>query len=100
MSGGSSLGVLYGYFTKGVPEKYDDLVGVVLLDALAGRFIWFGESDVHPRHFQAGRIGGPGRQSGNLPVTTAKPPVAQRAGGINTKLHFQTKLKTLLESFP
>ena len=33
----------------------------VLLEALAQRFIVFGESDKSPRVFQGGRIGGPGR---------------------------------------
>ena len=32
--GGSSLSVLYGYFTRGVRKKHDDLVGVALLEAL------------------------------------------------------------------
>ena len=34
---------------------------VELLEALARRFIWFGEKDVRPRVIQGGRIGGPGR---------------------------------------
>ena len=40
---------------------HDDLVGIVLLEALAWQLIAFGESDVRPRHFHRGRIGGPGR---------------------------------------
>ena len=64
MFGGLSLGVLYGYFIKGVTKKHDDLVRVVLLEALAGRFICFGESDVNPRVIQTRRIEGPGRGYG------------------------------------
>ena len=45
---GSSLSVLYGYFIKGVAKKQDGPSGVALLEALAGPFICFGESDVHP----------------------------------------------------
>ncbi len=59
--GGLPLGVLYGYFIKGVTKKQDGPVSPALLEALAGRFICFGESDVNPRVIQAGRIGGPGR---------------------------------------
>ena len=48
-----------------VPEaqtkKQDGLVGVALLEALAGQFIYFSESYVHSRLIQARRIGGPGR---------------------------------------
>ena len=58
--GGLSLGVLYGLFTKGVRKKQGTLVGVVLLEALAGRFICFGESDVNQRVCQRGRIEGLG----------------------------------------
>ena len=63
---------------KGVTKKHDDLVGIALLEALVERFMCFGESEVRPRHFQTRRIGGPGegRETGNLPVTTPKPPVA------------------------
>ena len=64
VSGGLSLGVLYGCFIKGVTKKQDDLVRVVLLEALAGRFICFGESDGNPRLIRAGRIRGPGRGQG------------------------------------
>ena len=59
--GGLSLGVLYGYFIKGVTKKLDDSFPIALLKALAGRFICFGESDVNPRPIQTRRIGGPGR---------------------------------------
>ena len=59
--GGLSLDILYGYFTRGVRKKQGRSVGVALLEALAGRFICFGESDVNPRVIQAGRIEGPGR---------------------------------------
>ena len=40
---------------------------VVLLEALAQRFIWFGENDVRPRHFQRGpdRSPGEGRERVN-----------------------------------
>ena len=58
--GGSSRD-LYGYFTKGVRKKQGTSVGAVLLEALALRFIHFGESDIHPRPIQARRIEGPGR---------------------------------------
>ena len=60
--GGSLLGVLYGYFTRCVRKKQGSDDGTALLDALAGRFICFGESDVNPRVIQRGRIGGPGRE--------------------------------------
>ena len=40
---------------------HDDLVGIVLVEALAWQLVEFCESDVRPRHFQRGRIGGPGR---------------------------------------
>ena len=66
-------------------EKKDDSVGTALLEAPAMRFGSLGETDIHPRNFQAGRIGGPGREGrerGNLIETTPKPPDAQRAGGI------------------
>ena len=78
--GGFSLDVLYGYSIKGVTKKQDGPVRVVFLEALVGRFICFGESDVRPRHFKGGksRARGEGRERCNLPVTTAKPPVAQR----------------------
>ena len=59
--GGLSLGVFCGYFTKGVTKKHDDLVGTVLVEALARRFICFGENDVNPRVIQTCRIEGPGR---------------------------------------
>ena len=59
--GGLSLSVLYGYFTEGEENKRDTSVGIALLEALAGQFIYFSENDVRPRHFRAGRIGGPGR---------------------------------------
>ena len=61
---------------------------LALLEALAKRFVWFGENQVRPRHFQADRIGGPGRLGERvgrgliLIEITSKPPVAQRAGGI------------------
>ena len=42
-------------------NKRDDLAGGALLEAFAGQIIGVGESDVRPRHFQARRIGGPGR---------------------------------------
>ena len=42
-------------------NKRDTSVGIALLEALAGQFIYFSENDVRPRHFRAGRIGGPGR---------------------------------------
>ena len=60
-----------------------------LLEALAQRFVGFGEHDVRPRVIQAGRIGGPGegRERGNLPVTTPQTPVAKRAGGIMSNSH-------------
>ena len=61
MFGGLSLGVLYVYFIRDVTKKQDGLFGVALLEALAGRFIRFGESDVNSRVTQARRIGGPGR---------------------------------------
>ena len=72
-------------FFKGTRTKTQDTsVGIVLLEALAGEFIYFSESDVHPRVIQARRIEGTGEsgESGNLPVTTPKPPVAQGAGAI------------------
>ena len=56
--GRSSLGDLYVFFTKGRRKKQDGVNIAVLLEALAGRFICFGESDVPPRHFQRGRIRG------------------------------------------
>ena len=56
MFGGLSLGVLYAYFTEGVRKKQDTSVGTALLEALAGQFVYFGESDVHPCHSQARRI--------------------------------------------
>ena len=59
--GGLSLGDLYGCFIKGVTKKHDGPVGAALLEALAWRFIWSGESDVNPRPIQAGVIVGPGR---------------------------------------
>ena len=59
--GGLSLGVLYGYFIIGATKKLDGPFSTALLEALAGRFICFGESDVRPFHLQAGRIEGPGR---------------------------------------
>ena len=48
-------------------EKENKKVGLnraALLEALAQRFIWFGENDVRPRVIQAGRIGcrGEGRE--------------------------------------
>ena len=58
--GGLSLRVLHGDFIRGVTKKQDDFVGPVLFEALAGRFICCGESDVNPRHFQRVRIQGPG----------------------------------------
>ena len=33
----------------GFRKQQDDLVSIVLSEALAQRFTWFGESDVHPR---------------------------------------------------
>ena len=46
--------------------------------------MYFGESDVHPRHPEGdrSRARGEGRERGNLLVTTSTPPVAQGAGGI------------------
>ena len=61
MFGGLSLGDSYGYFTESVTKQQGASVGVALLEALAWRFIYFGESYIDPRHFQAGRIRGPGR---------------------------------------
>ena len=61
---GSSHSVLNGFLTRGPDKKRDDLVGIALLEALAGQFIYFGETDVHPRHFQTGRIGGQERGYG------------------------------------
>ena len=55
-----SLGVLCVDFIKGVTEKQDGSISIALLEALAGRFVCFGESDVNPRPIQARRIGGPG----------------------------------------
>jgi len=34
---------------------------VAVLEAFAGQFIWCGENDVRPRHFQSRRFGGPER---------------------------------------
>ena len=59
---GSTLSVLYDCFTRGVRKKRDDLVGTALLEALAEYFIYFAESDVHPRHFHRSRVEGPGRR--------------------------------------
>ena len=59
--GGSSLDVLYGDFLAGVAKKQDGPVSPALLEALPGRFICFGESDVNPRPIRAGRIEGPWR---------------------------------------
>ena len=79
MFGGLSLCVLYGYFIEGVTKKHDDLVGTALLEALAGCFMCFGESDyTHDRSRGPGsRARGEGRERCNLQVTTPKPPVAQ-----------------------
>ena len=59
--GRSSRRDFYGLFTKGVRKREGTEVSVALFEAFARRFIRFGESDVRPRHFQAGRIEGPGR---------------------------------------
>ena len=42
-------------------NKSDTSVGTALLEALAGQFIYFSESNVRPRLIQRARIGGPGR---------------------------------------
>ena len=78
---------LYGFLTRGPIKKHDGVVGVALLEAFAGQFIYFSENDVRPRHFQeaGSRARGEGRERGNLQITTLKPPVAQRAGVISTK---------------
>ena len=55
------------------------------LEALAGKLIVFSESAVRPRVIQRGLDRSPGERVGRgviLVETTAKPPVAQRAGGI------------------
>ena len=50
------------FFVSRVPgEKKDDSIRSAVLEALAWHFIYFRESDVHTRHFQARRIEGPGR---------------------------------------
>lgn len=46
--GRSSLGVFHGYLTECVTNKHDDLVGIALLEAVAGHLICFGESDDRP----------------------------------------------------
>lgn len=58
--GGLSLGVSCDCFTKGVRKREDTQAGIALLQALAWRFICFGESYVNLRVAQACRIGGSG----------------------------------------
>ena len=58
--GGLSLYVLYGYFTKGI-RKTGHVNWCRAFEFFGGRFKWFRESDVRPRHFQSRRIEGPGR---------------------------------------
>ena len=62
----SSLSILHGFFTRSPDKKNDDLISTALLEALTWQFIYFGENDVCLRHFQRGRIGGPGRGYFNL----------------------------------
>ena len=52
------------FLTTAKEDELDGLVWVVLLEALAVRFVWFGESGVNPRVIQAPRMGGPGRGYG------------------------------------
>ena len=52
---------LHVFPIKSVRTKQDGSINVVLLEALAGRSVWFGGSDVNPRMIQRGLIGGPGR---------------------------------------
>ena len=49
------------FVTKRCRKQQDDLVRVVLLEALAQRFMAFGENDVRPRVIRTHRVGGPGR---------------------------------------
>ena len=42
--------------TVRIRKKRDGADSVVLLEPLAQRFVWFGESDVRPRHFQTHRV--------------------------------------------
>ena len=81
---GSSLSILYGFFTRGPDKKHDDLISTALLEALAWQFIYFGENDCACATSKGAgsEARGEGRERGNLPVTTTKSPVAQGAGGI------------------
>ena len=56
-----SLGVLYGYFIKGVTKKQDGPVSSAFFEAFVGRFLCVWRTDIHPCHFQGGWIEGPGR---------------------------------------
>ena len=67
--------------------RRDRLVGAVLLERLAWKFVGAGEHGVGPWHFQDGRIEalGKGLGKGNFRIgATSKPPAAWRAGGILT----------------
>ena len=61
---GSSHCVLYGFFTRDPLKKHDDLVGVVLLEPLAGQFIYFGDSLVLPGEIWTNPAGVTGRGRG------------------------------------
>ena len=80
------LGVLCGLFTqRPKKQKQDGLVTIVLLEALAKRFVYLLEKTIYARDTSKGvgsEARGEGRERGNLIETTSKPPVAQRAGGI------------------
>ena len=84
MFGGLSPGVLYGYFSRGVRKnrarqlvQYMWRLSLGVLYALEKAM--YTRATSKPTESTAL---GEGRERGNLVVTTSKPPVAQRAGGI------------------
>ena len=65
----------HGFLTKNLTTKQDNLVRVVILETFACRFVRLGETDMHPRRIQGGRIVG---ERVRFLENNFKPPVAQR----------------------
>ena len=64
MCGGLVSCRLYGFIITSVRKTQDGLICIALVEALAGRFVLFGENDYNPRAIQRGQMGGPGKGYG------------------------------------
>ena len=79
------MGVVYGYFTRGVRKNTMTLLALYFWRLSLGVLNAL-EKPIYTRDTSRGagsRARGEGREKGNLPATTSKPPVAQRAGGMS-----------------